>query len=294
MKLGYFADGPWAHNAFHKIQADPGFTIAFVCVRNDFRDPVLVELAGRHGIPVLCHPRVNSDEFHAELRKYPCDLFVSMSFNQIFRPKTFSLPPLQTINCHAGKLPFYRGRNILNWALINDEREFGITVHHVDEGIDTGDIVLQRSYPITDDDTYETLLKRAHHDCAAILYDALVRIRAGDAPRIQQQSIHPVGMYCGPRRPGDERLDWNQPSRRVFNFVRALCRPGPQATCRRQDAPVRINRVALVPDAPTYIGIPGQVLGRIQGKLIVKTADSFVEVVEHESETPIRTGDRLE
>ena len=69
---------------------------------------------------------------------------------QCTRHKNTNMPPLKTINCHAGKLPFYRGRNILNWVLINDEREFGITVHYVDEGIDTGDIILQRVFPITD------------------------------------------------------------------------------------------------------------------------------------------------
>jgi methionyl-tRNA formyltransferase len=65
-----------------------------------------------------------------------------MSFNQIFKSEIINLPRLKTINCHAGKLPFYRSRNILNWVLINDEKEFGITVHYVDEGIDTGDIIL--------------------------------------------------------------------------------------------------------------------------------------------------------
>ena len=73
-----------------------------------------------------------------------------MSFNQIFRKDIINLTPIGIINCHAGKLPFYRGRNILNWVLINDEKEFGITVHFVDEGIDTGDIILQKTFPITD------------------------------------------------------------------------------------------------------------------------------------------------
>ena len=64
-----------------------------------------------------------------------------MSFNQILKKKIINLPHLKTINCHAGKLPFYRGRNVLNRVLINDENEFGITIHYIDEGIDTGDIV---------------------------------------------------------------------------------------------------------------------------------------------------------
>ncbi|MDR1522244.1 MAG: hypothetical protein LBS28_05280 [Streptococcaceae bacterium] len=85
---------------------------------------------------------MNSKEVINLLKKYNADLFISMSFNQIFKSEIINLPRLKTINCHAGKLPFYRSRNILNWVLINDEKEFGITVHYVDEGIDTGDIIL--------------------------------------------------------------------------------------------------------------------------------------------------------
>ena len=63
-----------------------------------------------------------------------------MSFNQIFDKELINIPPLGTINCHASKLPFYIGRINLNWILINDEKEFGITLHYVD----TGDIILQK------------------------------------------------------------------------------------------------------------------------------------------------------
>ncbi|MEA1052839.1 formyltransferase family protein [Lamprobacter modestohalophilus] len=84
---------------------------------------------------------------------------------QIFKKSTIERLDLGAINCHAGKLPFYRGRNILNWALINDEEEFGITVHSVDTGVDTGDIIRQQCFPITDADDYSTLLERAYWLC---------------------------------------------------------------------------------------------------------------------------------
>lgn len=124
---------------------------------------------------------------------------MSMPFNQIFRGEMIHMPRLKTINCHTGKLPFYRGRNVLNWVLINDEKEFGITVHYMDNGIDTGDIILQSSYPITDNDTYETLLKQAYTGCTDVLYEAVKKIQDGTAVRINQDSIDKIGMYCGMR-----------------------------------------------------------------------------------------------
>jgi methionyl-tRNA formyltransferase len=95
----------------------------------------------KYNIDYLKYENINSKNFIERIKTYFCDLFVSMSFNQIFKDEIINLTPLRIINCHAGKLPFYRGRNILNWVLINDEKEFGITVHYVDEGIDTGDFI---------------------------------------------------------------------------------------------------------------------------------------------------------
>lgn len=293
LHIGYFADGPWAHQAFLKIISDETLSIDFVCVRNDKRDAILIEMAGKYGIDVLNSPNINSKEFISHLKAYPSDMYVSMSFNQIFKEEIINLTKYKIINCHAGKLPFYRGRNILNWVLINDEKEFGITVHYVDQGIDTGDIILQRSYPITDSDDYSTLLDRAYEGCSAILYEAIKKIQAGTADRIQQNTICPVGMYCGIRKEGDELLDWNQTSREIFNFVRAICRPGPEARTYINGSEVKINRVEMIPDAPVYKGIPGQILMKDAEGVIVKSKDSFVVLKEYSSDVKLKAGDRL-
>ena len=249
--------------------------------------------ASDNAIDFITHPKVNSDEFKSILELYSCDLFVSMSFNQIFRSRLIQYPPYGTINCHAGKLPFYRGRNILNWALINDEAEFGITVHYMDEGIDTGDIILQQCFPICDDDNYATLLDRAYDGCAALLYDAVKSIQMGVASRIPQHLIHSLGTYCSGRRVGDEKLEWNQNSRDVFNFVRAICNPGPQARTYLGEKEILINRVRWLPQAPQYKGIPGAVLQKDETSMLIKTLDSYVRVLEWSGDVNVKVGDRL-
>src|SRR5436190_6827675 len=160
MKIGYFADGPWSHNAFELIAADSSLDIRFIVPRKDSQDGVLSAHAKQHRIDYLENVSVNSADFYDKAQSYHCDLFVSMSYNQIFKQRIALMPTLGTINCHAGKLPFYRGRNILNWVLINDEKEFGITVHYIDNTIDTGDIILQRVFGISDEDDYNSLLRR--------------------------------------------------------------------------------------------------------------------------------------
>lgn len=293
MKIGYFGDGIWAHNAFKKIVADKSMEIVFVVLRFETQDEVLRKLAAEQEIPVLVHPNINSAEFKQMIMEFKADLFISMSFNQIFKQELIEMPLLKTINCHAGKLPFYRGRNILNWALINDEKEFGITVHYMDTGIDTGDIILQKTFPICDTDTYGTLLKKAHEECADILYEAVQQIAEGTAHIIKQRDIDEIGMYCGAREPGDEMINWNQTSRQIYNFIRALASPGPLATTFVRGQEVKISRAEMISGACKYINTVGQVVGKDGTDLIVKTADTTIKVTEYSCDMKIRIGDRL-
>lgn len=292
--IGYFADGPWAHQAFERLIKDDTIRIVFIMVRYEKQDTVLADYAKQYKIPLLIHENINSEEFIEQVKKYEADLFVSMSFDQIFGKVIRELPPLKTINCHAGKLPFYRGRNILNWVLINDEKEFGITVHYVDKGIDTGDIILQKVYEITDEDSYATLLEKACEGCAVLLYDAIKLVQDNKVKTIQQADIDKVGMYCGRRSAGDEIIDWNQSSREVFNFVRAICKPGPQATSFISGEKILINKVKMVDGARPYKNTVGQVVGKSRYGFYVKTQDTIVEVVEYTYDGKVKVGDRLE
>lgn len=294
LNIGYFADGPWSHEAFKKLINDSEIKISFICVRFDTQDDTLKEFAQKYNIDYLKHENINSNEFLELLSSYNCDLFVSMSFNQIFKTKIINMPKFKTINCHAGKLPFYRGRNILNWALINDEIEFGITVHFIDEGIDTGDIILQRTFPITDSDDYSTLLEVSYLECANILYDAICMFKNSRVEGISQKTIAPRGFYCSQRKIGDENLDWNQSSRDVFNFVRAICKPGPQARAFINGFEMKINKVKYLDNAPSYKCITGAILNKLNHSFLVKTLDSYIEVLEYEFEGTFKVGDRFE
>jgi methionyl-tRNA formyltransferase len=283
IKIGYFADGPWSHLAFEKIIKDKTVEIAFITPRFDTKDEKLLNYAKSNSIDYLVDSNINSDAYLKKIDSYKCDLIVSMSFNQIFRKEIINLTPNKIINCHAGLLPFYRGRNILNWALINDEKKFGITVHYVDEGIDTGDIILQKKFEITDADDYSTLLEKSYIECANILFESIKLIQKEEVNRIPQKDIHPIGMYCGMRTMGDEILNWNQTSREVFNFVRAVSKPGPQAHTYLDNVLVKINKVRYIKEAPVYIGKPGQILAKNSEKtFLVKTSDSFIEILEYE------------
>ena len=293
LKIGFFGDGPWAHNSLDLLVKDKKVSISFICARNQNPDPILKSKAINLGIDFFNESDINSKHFLKKLSSYNCDLYVSMSFDQIFKTKLFSLPRLGTINCHAGKLPFYRGRNVLNWVLINDEREFGITVHYVDEGIDTGDIIIQKVFPIFDSDNYDSLLKVAYENCALLLHSAINLIINKKVKRIKQDQISKHGLYCSKRIEGDEIINWNNSSREIFNFIRALTLPGPCAKTYLNKSLVKIISAEEIQNAPNYIGIPGIILTKNEENFYVKTSDSYLKVTKWSSKVNLKVGSRL-
>jgi methionyl-tRNA formyltransferase len=276
MKIGYFADGPWSYATIKLLSKMSGVRILFIVPRFDTQDPILKQWAQDLNIPFIVSENVNDVEFIERVKIFNADLFLSMSFNQILKASILSVPHRGFINCHAGKLPFYRGRNPLNWALINDEKEFGITVHFIDEGIDTGDIIVQDIEHISDADDYASLLARAVEGCALSVEKAIKLLLADDFLPTKQSSIHPVGTYFGRRIAGDEFIDFNWSARRLFNFVRAITSPGPCARFNVCGEEFAIGRLELIPGAPEYISTIGEVIGRSERGNIVKVGDSTV------------------
>lgn len=280
MKIGYFADGPWSHVAIDKIAADTSFQLVFIVPRYDASDPILEAWSRKLDIPFLIEKNVNDSEFLKTIEQYDADIFISMSYNQILKKEILSIPPKGFINCHAGSLPFYRGRNPLNWVLINGEKEFGITVHFVDEGIDTGDIIIQKTFPITINDTYKSLLDLAIIECANILLDAIKQIQDDTYTRTKQIDIHEVGTYFGKRVEGDEILNFNQNSKKIHDFIRALAAPGPGARAFINDKEIVIHESRLIKNAPKYISTIGEVIGRDKDGVTVKTKDSSILITK--------------
>ena len=165
----------------------------------------------------------------------------------------------------------------------------------MDEGIDTGDIILQKTYPISDTDDYNTLLEVAHTSCAEVLYEAILLFKKENGVQpIKQTTIHPIGFYCPQRKEGDEILEWNQTSREVFNFVRAITFPGPVARAFLNGKEMKIRHICEIKDAPTYKATIGVILNKEKDSFIVRTKDSFIKVIDFEYDGKFRVGDRFE
>ncbi|MFK7874080.1 MAG: methionyl-tRNA formyltransferase [Oligoflexales bacterium] len=274
IRIGYFADGPWGIQTLEKILANKSIHTCFVIPRYSNPDKKLIELAQRNDIPTKIIENVNSEDARNWIQKQKADLHVSMSFDQIIKNDLLHMTKLGFINCHAGMLPFYRGRNILNWALAFEESHVGVTVHHIDNGIDTGDIVRQDQVSIFQDDHYGTLLEKVTAQCSKTLYSAILDFKNGTQQRIPQKNIHTEGFYCGRRRKGDEWIDWNHKSKDIHNFIRSIHPPGPGAQTIYNDENIVILESSYNSQIPHHPGTPGEVTGRHDRGVLVKTGDS--------------------
>ena len=277
MKILFFGDGLWAANSLRRIVAS-GWSVGAVVLRRQPSGEALAEAARQFDLQVLKPGNVNSPEFLEIVRAFAPDLNVSVSYDQIVRRPLLDTAPLGFINFHAGKLPFYRGKNVVNWALINGETEIGITGHYMDEGIDTGDIVLQRTLPIGWTDTYGDVLDRVVDAFPDLVETTLAMIASGSAVRRRQS--HLPGTYFAARREGDEWLDWSDSSRNLHNKVRAITRPGPGARTLSAGQPFIIWRAFWEPTWPGYLATPGEVVGRNSEGVFVKTGDSTLLILE--------------
>ena len=145
-------------------------------------------VATRYGVPVTEAIDVNSDAFRRQLRNLGVGLIISISGTQLYRKPLLDQTPEGIINCHGALLPKYRGLMPSFWTLANDEARGGASVHFVDEKLDNGPIVVQKSYRIHPQDTLEDIMKRSKDLAAESIIEAVRLIESGDPPRMENDA----------------------------------------------------------------------------------------------------------
>ena len=146
----------------------------------------LPELTRACGLNVIQSANPNSAEFVQQVRQLGVQLIVVANFSRILKRALIETPGLGCINVHPSLLPRYRGPEPFYWVLANREKTTGVTLHYMDEGIDSGDIILQRELEIRPKETESTLLHRSAAMAAELLREAIPLVQAGCAPRIPQ------------------------------------------------------------------------------------------------------------
>jgi len=206
-------------------------------------DPPVKAVAAEAGLEVHQPEKFNAPEFLEVLAAAKPDLIITAAYGRIFRRRALDLPRLGCVNLHASLLPAYRGVAPINWAIINGESETGVTTFFMDEGVDTGDIVMARRTAIGPDETAGELTGRLADLGAEVLAETCDAIARGSAARAKQDPAQ--GSYAPKLAKEDGRVTWGEEAAVVHNRIRGVS-PWPGAFCdfRGQRLKLAASRLA--------------------------------------------------
>jgi methionyl-tRNA formyltransferase len=194
--------------------------------------PIKAALAGAQ-FPVLQPKRIRNEEAVAEIRALAPDVIVVMAYGQILPGPVLQVPPVACLNLHASLLPKHRGAAPIQAAIVAGDRESGITVMYMDEGLDTGDMLLQKQITMAADETGGSLHDHLGEIAPAALKEALSQLQAGSAPRIPQD---PSAATYAPKLEREHgHIDWTEPAALIERKIRAF-NPWPGAFTILRDA----------------------------------------------------------
>ena len=248
------------------------------------------QYAAAKGLKILQPVKLKDSEFHEQLQALNADLQVVVAFRML-PEAVWSMPPKGTINLHGSLLPKYRGAAPINWAVINGEKETGVTTFFLQHEIDTGNIIFSDKIEIGETDTAGDIHDRLMNVGAELVVKTVKAIEADDYTFTPQSELARISKDDLPHAPKifkeDCLINWNLPAQKVYNFIRGLS-PYPTAYTIFKEKTLKIFAAELLDKEP---GIqPGGFLS--DGKTFLKFAclDGFICVKDLQLEGKKRMG----
>lgn len=262
MRVVFFGTPEFAVPTLRLLAEDPTFELSLVVTQPDRpagrgrrseRSPVALE-AARRGLPLYQPESLRSEAARAPLVAAGADLFVVAAFGLIFGRRTLAIPRLGCVNVHASLLPRFRGASPIPAAILSGDRETGVTLMLMEQGLDTGPTIAAAAEPIAPDDTTESLTSRLGRLGATLVAEALPRYADGALRPTPQPAAG--ASLTRPLTKADGWIDWSLEAVPLERHVRAMW-PWPRAWTTFAGEPLQIHRARLAPER--LEAAPGQV-----------------------------------
>ena len=268
-----------ALKALHKNNSDP----ALVITQPDrpkgrgrkITPPPVKTVALKLGYDVVQPVSIKTGEFENLLKRQKPDMIIVVAFGHILSNNILKIPKLATINVHASLLPKYRGSAPIQWAVINGEKETGVTTMLLDEGMDTGDILLSSKTEITLNDTAGSLHDRLADLGADLLIQTLKTIETKGLNPTPQD--HALATYAPLLKKKDGHLNWQMPAESLDTFIRGMT-PWPGAFTFHMDKRLKIFKAGPIPMEVDEL--PGTVIKSFPDELRVSTGKGALSILE--------------
>jgi methionyl-tRNA formyltransferase len=242
--------------------------------------PPVKETAISLGYKVIQPTSIKTDNFIEIIQKHEPDIFVVVAYGHILTKNILEMPRIGSINIHASLLPKYRGPAPIQWAIINRERETGVTTMSMDEGLDTGDILLSAKLKIAPDDTSATLHSRLATLGADLIIKTIKDIEANEIRPIPQD--HKKATYAPLLKKNDGHINWKKSAEDIEAFIRGIT-PWPGAFTFYGNK--RLKIFAAKPILTDITAPPGTVIKSFTDELRIATAKGALSILKIQSES---------
>ena len=213
-------------------------------------------------IPIYQPNSLKDEETKNIIKELNPDLIVVVAYGKIIPKDIIDMPKFGIINVHSSLLPRFRGAAPINAALMAGDEKSGVTIMYVAEGLDTGNIILAKETPITEEDNFETLHDRLKFLGAEALDEAVNLIEKGENESIPQDDS--LATFVKPFKKEDLKIDWNKSKEEIFNFVRGIS-PVPCAWTMDEDKLLKVYEVKKY-DKVYENGVNGEIVDKVKGK----------------------------
>ena len=216
-------------------------------------------------IPVTEKTSITNSDIN-EIKSINPDLIFSVGWRRLLPESIFQIPKFGIFNLHDSLIPKYRGFAPINWAIINGENETGLTIHYIDKGIDTGDILLQKKIDIKLQDTAFDIYKKLLDISSDMMHEIIIQIE-NNKLNPQSQSNMQKGFFCCRRFPRDGKINWNEDRSKTYNLIRASSDPYPNAFFFFEDKKYYVKKAVLLHD--DFRGPAGRICSITKDGIIV-------------------------
>lgn len=237
--------------------------------------PPVKELALKYDLPVYQPIKARDEEFVNILKDLNPDLIVVVAFGQILPKSILDIPKFGCVNVHVSLLPKYRGAAPINWVIINGEDKTGVTTMYMDEGLDTGDMILTSEFELNDEITAGELHDIMKVEGAKVLKETIDLIEKGEAPRIPQN--HDEFTYAPMMNKTLGQIDFSKSAKEIHNLVRGV-NPWPSAYTTYKGQTMKIWKTKVLSESSDKV--PGTILKVDKEGIRVSTKDNVILISE--------------
>lgn len=271
MKIGVLASGDLGHHILEDLYKL--YDLEFIATNQKSKE--IIDLAAEQNVSVFIgNPR--EGRLLEFLEDKSCDIILSINYLYLIERDIVCFPKRYAINFHGSLLPKYRGRTPHVWAIIKGEKKCGITAHLIDEGCDTGPIIIQQEVEIMEDDTGQNILEKYKYLYPVLVKEVLSKVERNNIELTIQDETK--ATFFGERTPSDGMIDWSWQTIRINNWVRAQSHPYPGAFTFYEGEKIIVDKIDVTTIEFEPLLKNGTIIKVVDNIPYVKTPNGIVKL----------------